>query len=486
LPAFRHRDILVVHSFEVWELLMNFVRSRLTVVGLLAAWPVSQLAGCAAKDREFAPDNTAGEDASGGTGKGGRGGSSGKGNTSGSANGATGGDAGEDGTGGTGGGSGGSAGRGGSTSKGGSSGTMNSAGDAGAQSNGGEGGDATVPDPECMPTGEELCADGLDNDCDGATDCLVFQSEFPTRNGAAAGADVLYTFSEPAATAVLQCRVTRGTTPGGSWRACAGVSGGNVHPFSDADSSDPAKNGLYVTEVRLRFPGGGVSDAFRRQVYIHDSLHGVDRCDTGIDTASWVATASALLPTAGAFPTATVRNPFVEIDFDPLVSYTFAVAEGDGIVQWRSLRRRFSFSADNQYLVMTRTYTARLGRMGCLAAVKRVHVQQGTESVVGNMAFQSCDAMVFNKTGAGMCLANVGGVPVSAEYDFSTAQMQLVPPDYVVDVDNFAWRKMGAHAVRSDGTRHVANFSAKCDEDGCASGDTLFLPDVSSYPYWAD
>jgi hypothetical protein len=467
---------------------MNFVRSRLTVLGLLAAWPVSQLAGCAAKDREFGPANDAGEDASGGTGagKGGQGGSSGKGNTSGStASGASGGAAGDDGSGGTGG----SSGRGGTTSTGGSSGSLNAAGDAGAESNGGEGGDATVPDPECIPTGAELCADGLDNDCDGATDCLVLQAEFPTRNGAASGADVAYTFSTRAATAALQCRVSRGNTAGGTWRACARVSGDTVHPFSEADSADPTKNGLYFTEVRLRFPTGGISDAFRRLVYIHDSLNGVERCDTGIDTATWVATASSWLPATGAFQPATLRNPFVEIDFDPLVSSTFAVSEGDGLVKWRTLRRRFSLSADNQYLVMTRTYTARLegaAGMGCFAAVKRVHRQRGTDSIEGNMAFQSCEAVVFNKTGAGMCLATSGGVPVSAEYDFSSAQLQLVPPDYVVDVDNFAWRKMGAYNVLENGTRHQSNFSPKCDDEGCASDYTLFLPDKSFFPYWAD
>ena len=253
---------------------MNFVRSRLTVVGLLAAWPVSQMVGCAAKDREFGPANTAGEDGSGGTAQGGKGGSSGKGNTSGGtdANGATGGAAGDDGSGGTGGGSGG---RGGNAGRGGSAGTLNAAGDAGAETNGGEGGDGTVPDPECIPTGTELCADGLDNDCDGATDCLVLQSEFPTRNGAASGADVAYEFSTPAATAAVQCRVTRGNAPGGTWRACARVTGTDtsiVHPFSTADSADPAKNGLYVTEVRLRFPGGGVSDAFRPS-----DIHAVER-----------------------------------------------------------------------------------------------------------------------------------------------------------------------------------------------------------------
>jgi hypothetical protein len=487
LPAFRHRDTLVVHSFEVWELSMNFVRSRLTVVGLLAAWPVSQLAGCAAKDREFGPANNAGEGASGGSsaGKGGNGGSSGEGNTSGSTgSGASGGAAGDDGSGGTGGGNSGGS---GNATTGGSSGSMNAAGDAGAESNGGEGGDATIPDPECIPTGTELCADGLDNDCDGATDCLVLQAEFPTRNGAASGADVAYTFSEPAATATLQCRVSHGSTPGGLWRACARVSGSTVHPFSEVDSADPAKNGLYYTEVRLRFPTGGISDAFRRLVYIHDSLHGAERCDTGIDTATWVATASSWLPPAGAFQPATLRNPFVEIDFDPLVSSTFAVAEGDGLVKWRTLRRRFSLSADNQYLVMTRTYTARAGAagMGCLAAVKRVHTARGTDSA-GVMAFQNCEALVFNKTGAGMCLATSAGVPVSAEYDFSAAQTQLIPPDYVVDVDNFAWRKMGAFNVLENGTRRQSNFSPKCDDEGCASDYTLFLPDKSFFAYWSD
>jgi hypothetical protein len=440
------------------------------------------MVGCAAKDREFGPANNAGENGSGGTGQAGKGGSSGKGNTSGGtdANGATGGAAGEAGSGGTGGG------RGGTSGRGGSAGVVNAAGDAGAEANGGEGGDGTVPDPECVPTGAELCADGLDNDCDGATDCLVLQSEFPTRNGAASGADVAYEFSTPAATATLQCRVTRGNAASGTWRACARLGGTTtsiVQPFSTADSADPAKNGLYLTEVRLRFPTGGVSDAFRRPVYIHDSLNGATRCDTGIGTPAWVTQASTVLPAVGAFDPTTVRNPFVEIDFDPLVSSTFAVEEGAGTVKWSTLRRRFSFSADNQYLVMTRTYTARLGDMACHAAIKRVHTARGDDST-GVMAFQKCDALVFNKSGAGICLANSAGTPVSAEYNFGSPQ--LMPPDYVSKVDNFAWRKLGAYNVLTDGTRQQSNFSPKCDEDGCASGDALFLPGKEFYPYWAD
>ena len=475
---------------------MNFVRSRLTVVGLLAAWPMAQLVGCAAKDREYGPANSAGDDGSGGTNSGGKGGtgkggSSGKGSGGTNASGASGGAAGEDdGSGGTGGKGGTSSGKGGTSSgKGGSSGTSNAAGDAGAgaETNGGEGGEGPIPDPDCVPTGVELCSDGLDNDCDGATDCLVLQDEFPTRNGAASGADVAYTFSPIAAGGSFQCRVSHGTAASGSWRACAGVSGSTIHPFSDADAADPSKNGLYTTEVRVAFAGGGSSLAVRRSVYIHDSLYGATRCDAGVpSTDAWVTAATPYLPDAGAFDTSTVRNPFVEVDFDPLPNGTFEVAEGDGIVHWSTLRRRFSFSSDNHYLVMTRNYSARnsAGGMGCLAMVKRVHMAQGDERE-GVMAFQNCQAVVFNKKGAGYCLTAPSGTPESAEYDFSSAQMQLIPPDYSPDADNFAWRKMTAFAVGAEVGRISSNLSPKCDEDGCATGYTLFLPDKALFPYWA-
>jgi hypothetical protein len=435
---------------------MNFVRSRLLLVGLVLSVPLLQVSACGQKDRQYAARGDGGEATSppseGGTGDVDAGGSS---TSSGSP----------------------STGGADVVGEGGTAGiiVIGEGGNGTVIGSGGEGGEPMV-DPECVPSGKEVCGDGIDNDCDGETDCLVLRGQFPQIDGAAAGADVRYSFTVPHESATFQCRVGKGVVSGTTWRDCATVDGGAVGPFSAAVSADAASNGVWTTEVRLAFPDGGVSARYRRQVYIHNSMHGAARCSLALPDASYITAAKANLPDAGVFDTSTVKAPFIELDFDPPLSGTFSVTEASGTINLMSLRRRFSFSADNKYLLITRNYTSlKADGMGCTAIEKRVHSSRGGYAL-GHMTKQTCAALVMNKKGAGFCLAANGA---SAEYAWA-AHPQLPAPTYAPKVDNFAWRKL----LQGPSPTIVANFSPKCAAEGCGTASILFLPDIGLFEYW--
>ena len=499
---------------------MNFVRSRVALVGLVVAWPLSQLVGCTATERHYDPVN--GDEGGMGGSVSGRGGSNGgtsggsgaKGGRSGAGGSSTSGDSGSGGDSGGGGestgGSGGSSSGKGGQSTGGTGGSTAGADNAGSGNEAGMG----VVDPGCVATGAEICDDGIDNDCDGTTDCLVPTTQFPLLNGAAAGTDVAYGFEAPAMGAVFQCRVTHGDTPGGSFRPCAGgveqaAGARTVHPFDLAAASDPANDGFWTTEVRLRFPNGATSDVARRGVYIHSSLVGETRCDELASTDAWIAAAQPHLPDAGAMVALTVRNPFVQIAFDPPVSARHQIGADDGLVKWRTLRRQFAFGSSRHYLVMTRTYTSRADAgMGCYAARKRIHHRRGTSLAastdpLSTMKYQDCQAVVFNKAGAGYCLDYVGGAIIGVDFERDPTRAywnstgagtgsysypaNTLDSGYAADADNVLWRKLTAR-IRPVAGGYMSNFSSKCEDEGCAAldttGYTLFLPDKQYFDYW--
>jgi hypothetical protein len=458
---------------------MKYLHSRLALAGVVIAWPLTQLGACAQKDRDLTPGGDSANggqagDPSGATGgkggrsTGGKGGTSsgGKGGTSSGGKGGTS----SGGKGGTSGG--GKGGKGGGSTSGGS-----------ANTNGGEGGQPV--DPMCMETGPEVCDDGIDNDCDSVTDCLTFVSSFPDENGAAAGADVQYTFSPKHPDAAFQCRAAKGnvmpeTTP---WAACPQESGNTAFPIDSMVTATADTDGVWITEVRLTFPDGGSSSPFQRLVYVHSSLNGVDRCpDNGIDDEDWFAAAASSLEDGGEFDVTTARSPFVRITFVPPVDGRYAVGSGAGVVQTKSLRRRFVFDETGHYLLIERNYPSRLGGWGCDAVSKRVHNTRGTWSL-GFTSEQHCDAFVMNAKGAGFCLNydEIADAPVSGEWVRQDYAAQIPDTEYSPRADNFAWRKIFA-------ATHIAgfnvNFSPTCDVEGCGTATALYLPDLGLYTYW--
>jgi hypothetical protein len=349
---------------------------------------------------------------------------------------------------------------------------------------GGMGEDPELPpvDPTCMPTGAEDCFDGVDNDCDGATDCLVLLSQFPPVNGAAAGQHVEYNFRPPRVPGVeFECRALKGVSiPAGTpWEPCASVEDGTVLPISTAISQAEGNDGLWTTNVRLAFAGGGRSVSYRRQVYIHSSLHGETRCPDTAPAPAYFTLAAPNLQSAGKFEPATIRNPFVRLTFTPPVDATWSVGPNDGTINLMSLRRRFELSEDGEFLLVTRNYPSRLGRTGCLAFEKRVHLR-GSGS--GSFRYQKCQGLVFNLKGAAICVGFDGARVVLAEHVRADGGAQVPAPAYSPLADNFAWRKLRARSW----TGFSAHFSAKCDDDACGSDVRLFLPDKLQFPYWSD
>jgi hypothetical protein len=462
---------------------MKYLHSRLALAGVVVAWPLLQLGACTQKERNFGTGGTGGDAANGGLAGEDSGATGGKGGSSGG-KGATGGTGGKGGAssggkGGTGGSTGGST-TGGSGGKGGSSGGSGGSGNANA---GGEGGQ--IIDPECTPTGPEVCNDGIDNDCDTLTDCLTLVSSFPSENGAAAGAHVSYTFEPKHSTGTFQCRAVKGDVMPAAepWGACARNSGDTAFPISSAVAVDAA-NGVWSTEVRLSFPDGGRSRPFRRQVYIHSSLNAETPCPALPSDADFFAAAAPDLEDTGAFADpSTVRNPFVQITFAPPLSAQYEVLAGNGLVRAFSLRRRFAFSDDGHFLIMTRTYPARLSGQTCGQVVtKRVHNTRGTWSL-GHHSYQTCAAFVMNSHGAGYCLnVGTGDVPVSAEWVRQDYSAQIPDSEYSPRADNFAWRKI---FKSKNYVGYQTHFSPACDIEGCATAaSSLYLPDRGLYAYW--
>jgi hypothetical protein len=441
---------------------MKYLHSRLALAGVVVAWPLTQLGGCAQKERNFTPGT--GGDSNGGMGGEDTGGTGGKG-------GSTSGGAGSGGstTGGT-------AGKGGSTTGGtAGSGNTNAGGEAGE-----------MIDPTCTPTGVEVCDDGIDNDCDTLTDCMTLVGSFPEENGAAAGSHVNYTFTAKHADGSYECRSVKGDVipAATSWGSCARVSGNTVLPITAESTTDDATNGVWSTEVRLTFPDGSHSRSFRRQVYVHNSLNAVAPCaDDGVDDEDWFAAVAPDLEVAAAFDQSTVRNPFVQISFTPPVDGRYAVASGDGVVRAYSLRRRFVFNDDGTFLLITRNYPSRLGRFVCNVARKRVHNRNGSHLFTGNTSYQDCTALVMNANGAGYCLTHTNGVVSSAEWVRNDYGVQVPDALYSPRADNFAWRKIFATHTMPGLNTH---FSPACDTDGCQGSSTniLFLPDSDLYTYW--
>ncbi|HTQ06683.1 MAG TPA: hypothetical protein VMI54_22660 [Polyangiaceae bacterium] len=502
---------------------MDFVRSRLALIGLLVAWPAAQLVGCAVKDREYGPASEGGanDGTTGGTG-GAKGGTSGKGGAGGKSSGgssgmgATGGTdglagdgsdmAGATGTGGSSMGTGGSStGTGGSTSSGGtgtnrggkggttsaggttsgSSGEAGASGEAGVNATGGTnatggmtgsgGVSATGGSSGMAGTG------GTGSGCVAGTNCLTLQSEFPAKNGAASASDVSYTFAAHSSPGTFQCRNTHGTTPSGTFGACGATTGNTVLPFTTTFAQDSTKDGLWTTEVRLQFSDGTYSAIYQRTVYVHHTLYGVGRCPATTSDQAYATYAKTYLEDAGAITETNVKSPFIQVPFTPPPDGVYYVTSADGTVNWMSLRRNFGFSTDGHYMVMTRNYTSsNAGGMGCAAAGLRTHTSRGSWST-GHTQYQFCTALVFNKKGAGLCLGYVSGAvtiaPAHVRGDYGA---QIPSPPYSQSADNFAWRKMTAHIEGGAST----NFFPKCDVSGCTTG--TYLPDKSYFPYFSN
>lgn len=350
----------------------------------------------------------------------------------------------------------------------------------------------------CVESGAEVCNDGIDNNCDGVIDCPVLVSAIPAlpatdrkdwEGGAVAANQAKLVLDTPAATQyAVQCRSGKpADVSTRQFTVCNPMdpSSTEITPLREVDGSNPVFNGLVSTQVRFAYPNGQTSKPISYTYYVHNSLAGAQPCpERTTDQAffDFAATYLASGPAPFADAEARLAAPFVNIDFTPPTNSIFEVAEGEGSVEYLSLRRRFSLSPDKHLILMKRVYGSRRSTSDCLAATIRKHQNEWGGVYDHNRDIRSgCHAIVLNKEGAGLCL-NVDESQVISIVNPTSAPWQY----WNVDVygwfnwrqaDNFLWRKL----LRKQNDGSFETFSPKCYEGGlsCTGGNPnkLFLPD---------
>ena len=364
-------------------------------------------------------------------------------------------------------------------------------------------------DSQCAPTASccsptvpatEVCNDGVDNNCDGIIDCPVIVNTFPPRppsartefeGGAAAGHHVLIELAPPVAPDfVVQCRTAhRNQINTATFQVCNpdDPRGLVVHPISPEQAQDPALNGRLQTQVRYAYPNGAVSQIAVHTYYVHSSLANVEPCPPRASDEAFFEVAAADLDQGLGFSgnDARLAAPFVNIDFTPPISAIYEIAEGDGTIEVLSLRRRFVLHDSYRLLLMTRVYPSRRSGLCVTAMIRKHQNDPGDDSDrdQNRYARNSCDALVFNKAGAGVCLnVDSSGTPYLA---FSPSSYWRINNSQFKSqlADNFMWRKL-LRVNSANGTLKM--FSPKCYAGGetCTGGDrdVLFLPDRDLFP----
>lgn len=372
----------------------------------------------------------------------------------------------------------------GSVSTGGVKSSGGSIGSGGTMSSGGSvatGGSGSA----CVPTGAEICNDGKDNDCNGNIDCLTVTGTFPDLNGAAAGKDVMITVNAlPTTGFKFQCRSARGPAVADqvAWTDCPSGANTRIMPRTLTESQDPSKDGLWTTQARALYPNGKTSDFISFTYYMHGSMHNATRCTQRATDAAFFAAGDDVVVRAGTFGnTAVLRSPFIQLGFKPTQSSVFEVGASDGMIKLMSLRRRFVRSADDQLILMTRNYAST--RSGtCDAIDVRTHDNSLLplhEVNHDRFFYDPCDAVVFNKLGAGVCLYVDGSGGVQRR----TTHAYVRGTGYSTGADNFFWRKLLDRRASSGGYIH---FMPKCTTALCNSGlpNMIFLPDRAQFSYF--
>jgi hypothetical protein len=357
-------------------------------------------------------------------------------------------------------------------------------------------GEAGIGTGCCSPDGlseDDAPNDGKDNDCDGLTDIPQLLSAFPTEGLPSSGAEVSLNFmQEIDAGATLECSTTRtGGTP--AFGPCL-MSGTTVKVFSTIASQNATNDGLWVTQVRWKFPSGSTSERFTFRYYIHHTLHGVSHCLQQHSDSQFFTRAATRLYDSSTPSRTTLSNevfklgldtfitsPFIQLKYHaPISSRTeFMLTGQTPSIEMYSLRRRFTISPNNRYLLITRNYRGTRSPT-CNAATFRIHTSlSGGENTFLKI---SCQAVVLNRAGMGVCMTN--------------ATTSVMPPVFQMDsgddyaeaigwpkANKFMWRQLLDNTPPpgpklddyDDYSTWYRNFTSKCTGP-CKDKDT-FLPD---------
>jgi hypothetical protein len=279
------------------------------------------------------------------------------------------------------------------------------------------------------------CTDGIDNDCNGTVDCPEINIRFPPPGQASAGDDAMVRLNPPNGALTLQrieCRTDK--TPNISakpWTPCDVTNPTNptIYAMGETAAKLDATNGVEQFEFRYVYGNGTLSDSRAIAFYSHNSLYdGVPKTPKLIcapaapDDAYFTYAASVFgaSPSPERFSASDVqlRNPFIYIKFTPKYFGTYKSTTTPQEIKIFSLRHRFVLSPDSQLLLVVRQYSSHRsggvfgGSASCLAGAIMVHDRYHLGVKDPNRNFTNhCDAIVFNKSGAGLCLAGNSGTP---------------------------------------------------------------------------
>jgi len=244
----------------------------------------------------------------------------------------------------------------------------------------------------------------------------------------------------------------------------------------------------------LAYPNGSISQITSYQYYLHASLAGSAQCAALLSDSAYLAAAASVLTTASsaqfADTEARLRAPFVDITFAPPLSNTYDITSSPQVKEFLSLRRRFTLSGDKKLVLLTRAYASR--RSGnCDAGWLDKHDSMFKGAYDRTRFFANfCDAIVVNRSGAGVCLraAPDGAGGRKAEIVYAPSSLWVTANKALftwTKADSFVWRTLGRpnHSVVTGG---LELFSPKCYGAATCTGgnkDILFLPDRTLYGY---
>jgi hypothetical protein len=283
--------------------------------------------------------------------------------------------------------------------------------------------------PTCVPAGNEVCDDGIDNDCNGTLDCPVIAGRFPEPGRASAGDDAWVQLNPPVnALGAVQCRTGSPTTVGTKpWLTCdaSAPTALKLYSMGLAEAKLDTYNGVIVFEFRFVYRNGMQSDPRQLVFYAHNSLWDNVNGTSGLvcpklqtDEAYFTAARPYIAPVTSSAPTfgtsdLQLKNPFIRIQFAPSYVGEFVATSAPQVVSVLSLRHRFVVDGARQLLLVTRYYESSRAPKQCAAATIEDHdtylYVPSTNKAYKQDIKVPCEAIVLNPRGTGVCLGSGSG-----------------------------------------------------------------------------
>jgi hypothetical protein len=381
-------------------------------------------------------------------------------------------------------------------------GSVNAAGGAGAA--GGRNVAGSPSTTVCVPSGAEVCHDGLDNDCNGFVDCPVINGRFPEPGRASAGDDAWASLAIPfRPIRRVECRSGRPDAVANKlWQPCdeADPTALKVYSMAPSEAAMDSSNGITRFEFRFVYDDNRLSEPSFLLYYAHnsliDSVKGTStlQCPPLPNDARLFAAAAAYVGQgAPAFAAGDLllKNPFIRLKFTPDVYEQFVRPAPVQDIKVLSIRHRFVVDPTQTMLLVTRLYQS-LRSGSCEVAVLKDHVHSAAGATINkfnNNRFYAapCTAIVMNKRGAGVCLG-VAGDTISVVDENSSVILGFLDALHIPwpKADPLMWQRLfDDRPARSS----LQFFSNKClvDDAACRGinpGQVILLPNEANDRYF--